>query len=121
MVNVLKKLRERLTTSTTDLDAQKLRAFCATRTNCTPIGDLQPRQKAEVVGQITTVRIVPHVGSPWLEATLVDGTGTMVVMWTGRRRIPGITPGRRLALIGRAGKFGSRRRLVVYNPAYELL
>ena len=121
MFAVLRKFRERLATPIAELDAAKLRAFCAGQSECTPIAALQPRQPGIVAGEISSVRIVPHDGSPWLEATITDGTGTVIAMWTGRRRIAGISPGKRLMVRGRMAPSGMSSRLMVYNPAYELL
>ena len=51
-----------------------------------------------------------------------DGDDSLVVMWTGRRAIAGVAPGRRLAVKGRALPLApGSRRLKMLNPAYELL
>ena len=121
IVAVLRKFRERLATPIAELDAQKLREFCAGQSECTPISALEARKPGTAAGEISSVRIVPHDGSPWLEATITDGTGTMIAMWTGRRRIAGIAPGKRLMVSGRMAPAGMSSRLMVYNPAYELL
>jgi hypothetical protein len=39
-------------------------------------------------------------------------------VWLGRRRIPGIEPGRTLTAHGRFASFDGRQ--VIYNPRYEL-
>jgi hypothetical protein len=99
-----------------------LRAFCADQLGATPIGALTPRVEATMVGEITSVRLVPKVGrSPWLEVTVSDGEGRMVLMWTGRKSIPGIRPGRRVKASGRPAATGPGGRLVLMNPIYELL
>lgn len=121
MGDVLKRLLQRLTTSQEDLDAAALRAFCRGRADMTPIEDLVARAEATVVGEISSLRIVPHDGSPWLEATITDGTGSVVALWTGRRAIAGVKPGRRLAISGRPATATGERRLRIYNPTYELL
>lgn len=114
----LKKLR----TPVAEHDRAKLADFCASIPGVTPIAQVAPRSLATVVGEITSVRIVPKTdGSPWLEATVKDGTGAMVAMWTGRRRMPGIRTGRRLKLSGRGAPSGEAQRLKVLNPEYELL
>ena len=118
---MLKKLRVLLATPIAELDAERLREFCAGQIACTPISSLEPRRPGTIAGEISSVRIVPHDGSPWLEATITDGTGTMIAMWTGRRRIAGIAPGKRLMVTGRMAPTGMSSRLMVYNPAYELL
>lgn len=116
-----KKLLQRIKTSDADLDRERLRQFCADLPGVTPIGDAEPRQEVTVAGEITSLRMVPRAGTPSLEATVNDGSGTMVVVWTGRRNIPGVAPGRRLVLSGRGTPQGAGGRLAVFNPRYELL
>ncbi len=115
---MFKKLR----TSVVEMDREKLADFCSSIPGVTPISQVEPRQYATVVGEITSVRIVPKTdGSPWLEATIKDGSGALVAMWTGRRRMSGIRTGRRLKIAGRGAPTGSQGRLKVLNPEYELL
>lgn len=111
----------RLTAPMTELDQQKLREFCAGHAHCGAIGDAEPRKEVSIVGEITTVRIVPRAGSPSLEATITDGSGSVVAVWTGRRRIAGVAPGKRLMINGRGTRTGSSARLLYFNPRYELL
>ena len=118
----LKGLLKKVTTSQDTVDREKLLDFCARCGVTTTIGAMQPRQEATVAGQIASLRVVPSShGSPWLEATVSDGTGTLVVMWTGRRRIAGVRPGARLLVSGRPTPAGRTGRPTLYNPAYELL
>ena len=86
-------------------------------------GDLHKliRRRASLVGEITALRIVPRAGTASVEATISDGSGALVAVWTGRRRIAGVVPGRRLMINGRGAPTGSRGRLLFYNPRYELL
>ena len=117
----LKKLFKNLTTSVTELDTERLRKFCESRQGVVSITDLPPRIEGTVVGEITSMRIVPRAGSPSLEATITDGTGSLVVAWTGRRKIAGVTPGKRLVVSGRGAPTGPKNRLLILNPSYELL
>ena len=117
----LRKLLNRLTTSVEELDRQKLEEFVRSIPDVTPIADLEPRQECTIVGEIQTLRIVPRAGSPSLEAMINDGTGTIVAMWTGRRRIAGVGPGRKLIVTGRAAETSPGGRLLLFNPRYELL
>ena len=113
---------KRLTTSVEEHDRIKLADFCASVPGATPIVEVEPRRYATIVGEITSVRIVPKEdGSPWLEATVKDGTGALVAMWTGRRRMAGIRTGRRLKLSGRGAPSDNANRLKILNPEYELL
>ena len=118
----LKRALQRLRAPVRELDAERLRTFCAACPGATPIAELRPRQEATVAGEISYMSIVPRPdGSPWLEATITDGTGSLVALWTGRRRIAGIKPGQRLMVTGRGCPQGRGGRLVIYNPLYELL
>ena len=118
----LKNFFRKLTAPVDELDEEQLREFCASRPGVEAIADAKARQPVTVVGEISSVRIVPKSeGSPWLEATVTDGTGKLVALWTGRRKIAGIKSGQRLVLSGRPSPSGPGGRLLLYNPAYELL
>ena len=117
----LKNFLHRLTAPVEVLDEEQLREFCTTRPGVVPIDQVVAREPSTVVGEISSVRIVPKAGAPWLEVTVSDGTGKLVAMWTGRRRIAGIKPGQRLVLTGRPSATGPGGRLLIYNPRYELL
>jgi len=116
-----KKLFKNLTTPVNELDVERLRKFCETKEGVTPIAELGPRQEGTVVGEIASMRIVPRAGSPSLEATITDGSGSLLVVWTGRRKIAGVVPGKRLVVSGRGAPSGPKARLMIFNPRYELL
>jgi hypothetical protein len=117
----IRDLFRRLTVSDAELDRERLRQFCRDLPGVTPIGEAQARQEITVAGEIASLRLVPRAGTPSLEATVNDGSGSIVVVWTGRRHIPGVSPGKRLVLSGRAAPQGTGGRLAVFNPRYELL
>ena len=118
----LKNAIQRFKTPASVLDQDKLRQFCEQIVEATSIRDCKPRADIIVVGEITNVRIVPRPdGSPWLEATVKDGTGSLTIMWTGRTRIAGVHAGRRLIVSGRGAPTGRGGRLMVTNPRYQLL
>jgi hypothetical protein len=71
-----------------------------------------------VAGTLRAVVLRPLAGVPTLEAELYDGTGTVTLVWLGRRRIRGIDPGRTLVARGRLTKRQGRPTL--FNPEYEL-
>lgn len=83
------------------------------------IGDAPDRDRVRIRGTLHSVTLRPRGGVPALEAELSDGTGVVVLIWLGRRRITGIEPGRNVAVEGRIGVTGPSR--VLYNPRYELL
>jgi hypothetical protein len=72
-----------------------------------------------VSGRLRSVTLRPVGKAPAVEAELWDGTGRMTLLFLGRRRIPGITPGRHVVVHGRAILRDGDRTMV--NPRYELL
>ena len=71
-----------------------------------------------VEGLVRAVTLRPIDESPSVEIDLFDGTSSVTVRWIGRRRIPGITPGRRLVIDGRLA--GTELHPIIFNPKYEL-
>ena len=71
-----------------------------------------------VAGTLRAVTLKPLAGVPTLEAELYDGTGSVTLVFLGRRRIRGVDPGRMLLARGRLTRREGRPTL--YNPAYEL-
>ncbi len=91
----------------------------ATRAGGTPIAVLPPRCRVTVCGTLRSVTLRPRAGVPALEAELYDGSGSLYVVWLGRRHIAGIEPGRRLRIHGMVTRADGRR--AVFNPRYELV
>lgn len=83
------------------------------------IGEVEDRERVRLRGTLRTVTLRPRGGVPALEAELYDGTGTIVVIWLGRRTIAGVNPGRSLSVEGRIGRHEGQR--IMYNPRYELM
>ena len=71
-----------------------------------------------VAGSLRSVTLRPRAGVPTLEAELYDGTGSITLIWLGRRRIGGIECGRSLVARGRMTEHDGRP--TIYNAAYEL-
>jgi RecG-like helicase len=84
-----------------------------------PIGTLRARQRARVAGRIRSVRVQPGAGVSSLECTLADDSGQLVLVFQGRRLVPGIQPGAKLIAEGMVGERG--RRLSMINPHYTIL
>lgn len=84
----------------------------------TRIASLPLRKRVCVVGEISSVRVVPRANTQWLELTVDDGSGSIIAMYTGRRAIPGVHPGRVIELAGVLRE--ERGRRVMLNPTYTL-
>jgi hypothetical protein len=76
------------------------------------------REMVTLFGTLKTVTFSPRGGVPALEGELYDGTGTVTLVWLGRRRIAGIRPGVEMIVSGRIGIVDRNR--VMFNPRYEL-
>ena len=98
-------------------DARELRST-SQRSGCCPIEDVRDRARVEIEGVLRTVTLRPRGGVPALEAVLFDGTGSLTLIWLGRRRIAGIEPGRAIRVEGRVGVHEDG--CVMFNPRYDL-
>ena len=114
---LVRRLLSRLTAETDELDAEDLKASIPAQ-GATPIAQCNDREAVCILGTLRTVTFRPRAGVPALQAELWDGTGTVTVVWLGRRTIPGIDPGRAIKVRGRITALGGQR--VIYNPIYEL-
>ncbi len=113
----LAKLRHHIATAHEQFQAEELQARVAD-VHATPIADLADREQAEVIGTLRTVTVRPRGNSPTLQAELWDGSGSLTLVWLGRRSIPGIEPGRHLKVQGRVATHRGAR--TIFNPGYEL-
>ncbi len=108
---------QRLTTDDHTRDAEQLRDEAASA-GCEAVSACQKGAVVTVTGRLRSVVYTPRETVPTLEAELFDGSGSVTLVWLGRRRIAGIEPGRTLTARGRFGSFEGRE--VIYNPWYEL-
>jgi hypothetical protein len=113
----LRHVLQRLTSSQHDLEARELQHDVRS-TGCTAIAEAGERRRVVVGGTLRHVTLRPRSGTPALEAELYDGSGSLTVVWLGRRRIAGIEPGASLTVQGRLSTQDGMR--VIYNPRYEL-
>jgi hypothetical protein len=85
----------------------------------TPVTRLSTRRTATVCGTLRSVTLRPRAGVPALVAELYDGTGSLSVIWLGRRNIAGVEPGRRVRVQGMVTESEGGRAM--FNPRYELV
>lgn len=114
----LKRLRDHLTRSSDDFDADEL-STQSIQVGADPIAGLQDRGLANALGVVRNLTVPPHGQVPALTAELYDGTGTLTLVWLGRREIPGIVCGVRMRARGRVTM--NKGRMTMFNPRYELL
>ena len=99
------------------MDAEVLQdgvADCGARS----ITGCQDRELVTLFGTLRTITFSPRGGVPALEGELFDGTGTVTLVWLGRRKIAGIHPGTEMIVSGRIGVVDRNR--LMFNPRYEL-
>lgn len=112
-----KRALSRLTAGADELEAQDLQDESA-QAGATSLSRCDMGGEVCVAGTVRCVVLRPRAGVPTLEAELYDGTGTVTLVFLGRRRIRGIDAGRSLVARGRLTTHEGRPTL--YNPAYEL-
>lgn len=114
----LRRLSHRLTRSSHDLEADELRQESSDQ-GVVHIGDVRPRTRVTVSGEVRSVTLRPRDETPALDAELWDGTESLHLVWLGRRRIAGIVPGIKIQATGR---ITTRRKVTtMFNPAYEII
>jgi hypothetical protein len=113
----LRGLWERFAASSEERDAAEL-LDTTEQLGLVPAAECCDRQRVTVHGSIRSVRMLPRAGSPALEAELFDGSGSVTLIWLGRRRIHGIDCGRTLTASGLVSISSGQR--IMYNPRYEL-
>ena len=84
----------------------------------TRIADLTFRERSRIVGKVYSMRVQPWSGVATLELTVIDDTGAVLVVFFGRREIPGIFVGTRLIVEGMVGEH--RSTMAMLNPVYEI-
>lgn len=113
----LKRMIGRVTATRDEMEARELREGAAAEGG-TPIKQCCDRELVMICGNLRTVTLRPRAGVPALEAELYDGSGTVSLVWLGRRQIAGIEPGRGIRVSGRIAI--SEGCPVIFNPRYEL-
>ncbi|MFD1858728.1 DNA-binding protein [Aeromicrobium camelliae] len=116
MAGILHRVVDRWS-STDQQESDELLVHCA-RAGCRPIREQPDRDVVSLHGVVRAITLRPVGEATALEAELYDGSGTVTLVWLGRRRIAGIDAGRELTATGRLSERGGAR--VLYNPRYTL-
>ena len=120
IVASLSDLIEKLSRPPEEVRAEHLRRWASSVPGAVPIGQLCDRQRQKAAGVIQNIRIDPRQGHGAIEATIIDGSGQMVVKWLGRPSKSGIRLGMGLVVEGAVGRTGDGEPIVL-NPEYELV
>ena len=114
----LRRLTRRLTEAPDQLDVDELTDDAA-NTGASKAIDCQRGQEVTMVGLLRSVECNGKGCAGGVKAELFDGTDTVMLVWLGQRRIPGIESGRTLKVHGRVGKLDNGSK-AIYNPHYEI-
>ena len=86
---------------------------------CTAIGSVVTREHVRLCGQVLGIRVRPSDTLPAYVARLGDDSGSITIVWNGRRSVGGVGLGKRLLVEGTP--VSSPDGLCIYNPVYTLL
>ncbi|ADJ44405.1 MULTISPECIES: OB-fold nucleic acid binding domain-containing protein [Amycolatopsis] len=111
------RLVRKLTSDVEELDADEM-SMRSGAEGAQRACDCRSGEEVTVMGRLRSVELCPTNEAATLEAELFDGTQGVTLIWLGRRRIPGIEPGRTIKVRGRMAERDGQK--VLYNPYYEL-
>jgi ATP-dependent DNA helicase RecG-like protein len=114
----LRRLTRRLTENPEQRDAEELTDEAA-HTGAQRAIDCRRGQEVTMVGTLRSVEANAKGCAGGVRAELFDGTDTVMLVWLGQRRIPGIESGRTLRVHGRIGTLENGTK-AIYNPHYEI-
>ncbi|MEE6168354.1 MULTISPECIES: OB-fold nucleic acid binding domain-containing protein [Mycobacteriaceae] len=114
----LRRLTRRLTEDPEQLDVEELSDEAA-NTGAMKAINCQRGQEVTMVGTLRSVECNGKGCSGGVKAELFDGTDSVMLVWLGQRRIPGIESGRTLRVQGRVGQLENGTK-AIYNPRYEI-
>ena len=114
-----RKESQRLTKPIEEIDREELTEFCDCAVHAAWISIAAADTGVGPAARCGRCASCPARGAPALEVTVSDGRGAVVGVFLGRRKIAGLSPGRRVAFEGVAARDG--KRYLVFNPVYELL
>ncbi|BBZ17132.1 OB-fold nucleic acid binding domain-containing protein [Mycolicibacterium gadium] len=114
----LRRLTRRLTEAPEQLDVEELSDEAA-NTGASKAIDCQRGQEVTMIGTLRSVECNGKGCAGGVKAEMFDGTDTVMLVWLGQRRIPGIESGRTLKVHGRVGKLDNGTK-AIYNPHYEI-
>lgn len=112
-----RRLGRRLTADIDRLDAEEL-AESAEASGACRASECRRGEEVAMLGRLRSVETCSKAAGATIEAEFFDGTDAISLVWIGRRRIPGIEPGRKILVRGRVGEKDGRK--VIFNPYYEL-
>ena len=118
MRSFLSRLTHRVANAAKEADAAELTQH-SDAIGATRICDVADRGLADISGELRSLTLPPRGKVPALVADLYDGTGTVTLVWLGRREIRGVDTGVRMRVRGRVTY--RKGNPTIFNPQYELV
>lgn len=118
VTQVATRAREAATTATVGLASQHIDTTVLPVSR-TRIADLGERSRSTVAGRVRSVRVKPWSGTPSLECTLADESGSITVVFFGRQAIGGVRTGTVMSINGIAGRHHGMTAIL--NPEYTII
>jgi len=84
-----------------------------------PINQARWRNRIRATGTVRALKVQETETGSSLGCEIGDEAGSLLLVFPGRRRIPGIDLGARVLVEGMVGLW--RRQLAILNPYYELV
>jgi len=84
----------------------------------TPLGEVTPRSREHTGGRIAYIEVSPRDAPARLVVRLVDPTGSVDLVFLGRRVVAGLEPGAIVCVEGRVA--AGEDVPLIFNPRYEL-
>lgn len=118
-MGALRRFLDRLRESDETRLAREIRDWAESVPGSVRIAQAPIRERVRLAGIVRRITVLPMEGSETLEALVSDGTGEAVVVFMGRRSIPGLDLGTRLVVDGVLGEQRGVRRMT--NPRFEFV
>lgn len=84
----------------------------------TPLGEVKPRSLEHTGGRVAYVEVSPRDAPARLIVRLIDPTGSVDLVFLGRRTVAGLEPGAIVCVEGRVA--AGEDVPLIFNPRYEL-
>jgi RecG-like helicase len=85
----------------------------------TLIEEIDRGKPIQVTGVVKSVTVRPNTQVPTYEVEVFDGSGSLTVIWQGRKHVTGVEPGTRIEVEGRITFISGKPCL--HNPVYKIL
>ncbi len=117
-MKTIKNFFRNMYASNEDLAAEELTEQAENR-GSTLIEEIERGKRIQVTGVVKSLIVKPNSQNPSFEIEVFDGSGNLIVIWQGRRKISGIEPGTQIEVEGRITFTGGKPCL--HNPIYKIL